>query len=131
MQDNKITPIGKQDPGFINMLTKEFVLCDGKTLTYDNYPSANTDNPNMFKLTDKGIAERDTNGKPKAATTKTDTYTAIANSINGGSNVKTPSLLAFDQQAPRYIRGMNWKTVDGITGPIQFGSEGIHEGHFG
>lgn len=131
VQDGKITAIGKQDPGFVNQLTKEFVLCDGKTLTYDNYPSVNTDNPDMFELTEQGIAKRENGGKPTAAKTKTDAYTAIGNSVGSknGNSVKTPSLLAFDQQAPRYIRGLNWTTVGGVETPLQYESE-LQSDHF-
>lgn len=112
----KITAVKKLDPGFVNTLTKEFVLCDGRELTYDNYPSVNTDNKSLFQHDDKGIVKRDSSSKkPLAATTKSDAYTAMAASNssttapNGNANkVVVPSLLALNQQSPRYLRGLNW-----------------------
>ena len=113
----KITAIGKQDPGFVNMLTKEFVLCDGKELNYDNYPSTNTSNPNMYDVDDKGIVNRGNDKKPQVSKAQPKIYEAIKNSQKDKKLV-VPSLLAFEQQSPRYIRGLNWVNTRGVDTPI-------------
>lgn len=111
----KITPIPKKQPGFINELTKEYILCDGKEITYSNYPTMNTENPVIFKVDDKGIVQR-TNGKPIENTTYNTAgtvYYAIKQSYsdkngNKGTKIKTPHLLSVDQTAMRFVRGLNW-----------------------
>lgn len=115
VEANKITPVAKLDPGFVNPLTKEFVICDGKELTYENYPSINTDNKSLFQHNEKGVVKRDANTKkPLKATTKSDIYNALAASNNSTApdaykgKVVVPSLLALNQKSPRYIRGLNW-----------------------
>lgn len=125
LSQNKITPIAKQDPGFVNQLTKEFVLCDGRELTYANYPSVNTDSTNMFSHNDKGIVNRNGDGLPQAASTKPAIYSAISASFNG--KVQVPSLLAVEQQSPRYIRGLNWRSTLGTEAPVNL-NEGITTG---
>lgn len=126
----KITPISKLDPGFVNVLTKEFVLCDGKELNYNNYPSVNTDNPNLFQHDALGQVLRDnTTKKPLVSTTKSDLYNALSKSNvknNNGTKVMVPSLLAMNQQSPRYLRGMNWFTNNGVNSPIDFESSTLN-----
>lgn len=129
LDDGKITAITKFDPGFVNDLTKEFVLCDGKELTYDNYPSVNTDNTHLFQHNDKGIVIRGNDKKPLPQATKTSLYDALA--TNG--KVIVPSLLVIKQQSPRYIRGLNWSVKNnnlGIDNPIDFSSTNIAVGTY-
>ena len=128
--DKKITPFAKLNPGFVNTLTKEFVLCDGKELTYDNYPSVNTDNQALFQHNDKGIVQRNSSTQKPTPTTKeqqSEVYKAIAasnadNAPDGStSKVIVPSLLAINQQSPRYLRGLNWDVgTTGLDTPINF-----------
>lgn len=120
-EHNYITPINKKQDGFVNNLTKEYILCDGKEITYANYPYMNTENPNLFSVSNNGITDRN-NGVPVAKYSwEGDTgsaYNAIKQSNadkNGKTNkLKTPNLLAADINAMRYIRGLNWKEQNNL-----------------
>lgn len=120
----KITAIPKKTPGFINMLSKEYILCDGKEINYSNYPSMNTENSSLFKVDEKGITIRN-NNKPVENTdwqNNVNVYSAIKNSNLVDGKLKTPHLLALDQTAMRFIRGINWieKNKKGVNSPISF-----------
>lgn len=118
IDSGKITPIKSKVKGFINNLTKEYLLCDGKEITYENYPYINTTNNVIFQVDDHGNPLRDENGKPLLSTDyqgKANVYNAIKES-HKDKLLKTPSLLPIDQNNMRYIRGLNWS-----TGPGQFG----------
>lgn len=131
--DKKVTAIYKLDPGFVNNLTKEFVLCDGKELNYDNYPSVNTDNTSLFKHNEKGLVERDPDTKkPVVSDSVSDVYSALKNSNdNEEKKLVVPSLLAIGQQSPRYIRGLNWTKQDEKPDiPIDFDKNEIDEGFY-
>lgn len=119
----KITPIPKKTPGFINTLTKEYILCDGKEINYTNYPAMNTENPVLFQVDDKGLTKR-SGTTPLANTTwqsGVNAFSAIKNSDSKGK-FRTPHLLATGQTTMRYIRGLNWRetTNKGLNAPIIF-----------
>lgn len=130
IDDGKVTPFSKMEPGLANVLTKEFVLCDGKELTYQNYLNVNTDNRNLFQHDDKGLVKRDANKQPVPATEMSDSYKAMIGSSFTTGKLVVPSLLAFEQQSPRYLRGSNWLTSLGVDNPIDFDETTIPEGTY-
>lgn len=124
--NGKITAVNKKDPGFMNSLTKEFVLCDGKILNYTNYPTMNTENSDLFVMDDSAVVIREANGKPKTNIKWRDSlnvYNAIRNSTEidsttGEQELKVPHLLDIDNLEMRYIRGLNWIVNDHLMDSV-------------
>lgn len=120
--NGSITAIKETDPGFINTLTKEFVLCDGKELTYENYQNINTANDTFFQHDGDELVKRNSNGKPIENTAwqtgPDNTYKAIKDS-SYDKKLRTPHLLDIDNLEMRFIRGLNWSSSLGESTPIK------------
>lgn len=128
-QAGKITPINKTDPGFINVLTKEFVLCNGGDLSYDYYPYMSENNGQVYQHDSAGNVVRGSDKKPLSVTNYTGIYEAIKNS-SPYKKVTSPSMLVTEQRSPRYLRGANWITDMGVSTPIDFHQQGIESGAY-
>ena len=71
-----------------NILTRQYVLCDGKDITAE-YPNIDMEHLRTLAWTE--------------------THKAIANSTSEVSTTfTTPPLFECDQYAPRFLRGLNW-----------------------
>lgn len=101
--------------GFVNSLSKDFVLCNGKELSYKNYPNISLSNDTFFKLNSKGAIQYNPStgfeiiklhGLDPEYTNFT-VMDALANTSNS-ELVQIPNLFALYESTPRFIRGLNW-----------------------
>lgn len=113
--DGKISMARPAEPGFSAEIVKEYALCDGKEITYDNYKALSTKNSNIYQTNERGNAVRDADGKPLAATL---TGTLEAVKVSNDGVLKTPCLLDMGSNAMRYLRGLNWVSSIGENSPI-------------
>lgn len=113
--DGKISMARPAEPGFSAEIVKEYALCDGKAITYDNYKALSTKNANIYQTNKRGNAVRDTDGKPLAATL---TGALEAVKISNDGVLKTPCLLDMGSNAMRYLRGLNWVSSIGVDSAI-------------
>lgn len=145
-RNGKITPCNKSDPGFINILSREFVLCDGCELNYLNYPNANVYNENMYQM-ENGNPKR-VDGIPQVRTSFEGVYNAIYQSYSylipnpqkPGELMKdpnkkfiVPSLLSVTRDlktSGRYLRGLNWYREDGVDRPLDLKEDGFVDGTY-
>jgi hypothetical protein len=96
-------------------LVKDFLICNGQTVNFENYPNISLTNTNLLENDYQGKEAELVNGifpNRKAGSdinswTK-GTYGAIQKSISNGDFIKTPNLLAFNEIYPRFIRGLSW-----------------------
>lgn len=97
-----LTAYKRFDKSFTNNLTKHFLLCDGRNITYDDYPSIDTNNKNLFQQ-DAFKCKR-VNGIPLSVSSKSGIYNIIT---------KTPVLLNAKSAAPVLVRG-DWNYTNNI-----------------
>ena len=96
-------------------LSKDFLLCNGQTVKFENYPNISLTNTNLLVNDSAGKEAELKNGKFQNRNSGIDsweigTYWAIRNSISNGSFIKTPNLFSFNETYPRFIRGLSWDT---------------------
>ena len=109
--------------GFTNSLGKNFVLCNGCNVNFQNFPNISLTNEYIFDTTQKsggntltqngvnvagGVANYDsTHGFVHNDVSKSNNvYSMIYNSM--GNSLKLPNLFALYEKSPRLIRGLNW-----------------------
>ena len=108
-----ITPAPKAALSSVHSLVKDFLLCDGKEINYFNYPNINIANKNLFEIKSNELYPVPVNRTFKeigAATTKSKLYNAMYKSRNDVFD--TPHLYVLTEDAPRFIRGLNWSFDD-------------------
>lgn len=105
-------------------LVKDFLICNGQTVNFENYPNISLTNTNLL-INDSPGKE----AEPNKETHKFDnrisgthtwdygTYGAIKGSISDGDYIKTPNLLSFNETYPRFIRSMSWDTQEEYVNP--------------
>lgn len=105
VKDANITPMDRCNLCFTNNLSKNYLICDGKEITKNNYPNINYFNENIF-------GDYETNGfdygmQEIPQDSLSGVYYALSN--NFGGTLRTPKLLyANDDKTPIYVRGANW-----------------------
>lgn len=117
-----ITPCSMATVGFSHSLGKNFVLCNGRQLNFQNFPNISISNDQIFDTGGVIGGVSKMNSTSKSFTHKTNwNYTvigAIKNSTNStGTYAKLPNLFALFEKTPRFIRGLMWQstTSDNIT----------------
>lgn len=116
-----VTPAKSAEKGWQSQLVRGYALCDGKVINYDNYKALSTRNGNIYQLDNKGNTVRNASGKPQLAT-PTGVMAAVKLS-NAKGQLETPSLLAFDNIAMRYMRGLNWISDVGVDRPVNMNTD--------
>ena len=116
-KENLITAASRASITPHHSLVKDFLLCNGQTVNFENYPNISLTNANLLvndeqgkeAEVDGGIFQNRTSGIPQW---DTGTYGAIRGSISDddGKHIKTPNLFAFNEAYPRFIRGLSWET---------------------
>lgn len=101
IEGTNITQFTSKDKHFAANLAKNFVLCDGKAVTINNYPALNTENDNYNK--EYGRIE----GKLGYI------YNALKESNPGENNsIKTLNLINFNTKSSILLRGATWERDD-------------------
>lgn len=99
----------------VHSLVKDFVLCDGKEITFTNYPNLSLKNENIFTNASSGndtiVYTKLKGGKVKAFNNKF--YEIESNTKSGVHRYisTTPELFVFHEKYPRFIRALNWSTA--------------------
>lgn len=116
-------------------LAKDYLLCNGSKVSFDNFPNINPTNENLFKTKNGMPVEIDNNTKLyKFRTDHTDVtpsadvpvnynydnvYKALQNTKiesfddeNYTSAIYLPNLFSLTERYPRFIRGLDWQ-IDG------------------
>ena len=98
-------------------LVKDFLICNGQTVNFENYPNISLTNTNLLENNFQGKEAELVDGKfPNRSSSSSvnswtiGTYGAIQKSIGNGNYIKTPNLLSFNETYPRFIRGLSWDT---------------------
>lgn len=125
-QQPKISPCVAHTNGFIHSLCKDFVLCNGLTVQFNNFPNLNITNMSLFDFdtNDKGSFIKDPSKlkklnpeKPKtsldaiATPSQSDDTTSSTINQSDSSNtkditlIKLPQLFSLKESAGRFIRG--------------------------
>lgn len=111
----KITPSTKGTFSSPQSLSKDFLLCDGKEIKYENYPNINISNRELFKIDKNKFYPNPINKKFEekiiSSESSSNVYEAMYNS-NIGKKFETPHLYVLNEDAPRFLRGLNW-SLDG------------------
>lgn len=106
-----ISPAPKAALSSVHSLVKDFLLCDGKEINYFNYPNINIANKNLFEIKSNELYpvpddKNFTFNEIGAAATESKLYNAMYKSRNNVFD--TPHLYVLTEDAPRFIRGLNW-----------------------
>ena len=93
-------------------LVKDYLLCNGKKVSVENFPNINLKNDKFFVISQKGAyaTKNTTTNKYNVYDYSKDTYKgkthyAVFNSL---SSKKLPDLFNFENLSPRFIRGLNF-----------------------
>ena len=135
-----ITPAPMGTLGFSHSLSKNFLICNGNTVNFKNFPNISLTNDLIF---DTSVKSRDREGNEIILTddygnlikggianfdkdTKVFKYNDLQKDTDsigyallkslGGDNIKLPNLFALYEKTPRFIRGLNWKNKDNVEG---------------
>ena len=110
LNDELITPNPIASRNYAVSLSKNFVICNGKTLSFDNYPNISLQNEKFFNFGDSYTATL-TNGKFTQKEFKSgEAFYHLAMSTSGDAQIiNVPNLFALYEKSPRFIRGLNWK----------------------
>ena len=140
-ENELITPCSMGTVGFAHSLGKNFVLCNGCTINFQNFPNISLTNEAIFNTSQTDTSKNDENGNPVESEFLTDVrgnvvfggvahydktfgfehktsfgnsaLGSIAMSSTGTDNcIKLPNLFALYEKTPRFIRGLNWKVED-------------------
>lgn len=130
--ENLITAASRASITPHHSLVKDFLLCNGQTVNFENYPNISLTNANLLVNDEQGkeaevdkklgIFPNRTSGIPQW---ETGTYGAIRGSISDdkGEHIKTPNLFAFNEAYPRFIRGLSWETDESWDSDYESGRE--------
>lgn len=111
-----LTPAPQGALSTIHSLCKDFLLCDGKEIKYENYPNMNISNDKFFEIDDnKLIPQPSEQHEFTEKTINTGVYNSIKSS-NLTGKFETPHLYSILEDAPRFLRGLNWSLSDGSDG---------------
>lgn len=124
--DNElITPYKIMNSSFTNSMTKNFVLCDGRSIKsdeiYNSYPSINTNNRNIFVLNDAGFkCMRNSSNHMVPVYISEDAVSGVYQYLK-----QTPQLLSPHESAPRIIRGASWDIDNNSYTNVNYDGAGI------
>lgn len=121
VDDKKITPAKQKEKWFSAQIAKNYILCNGKEITPENFPNANTFNSSLFVVNDRGFAQRNDNGIP-VINEQNEVIQAIKNSTQD-RKFRAPSLFSFEMSSMRFLRGLNWTTSIGRDEPIDINQD--------
>ena len=104
----------------IHSLVKDFLLCDGKEISYKNYPNINISNKKIFDFGENGedklLPDVDEDKKTFVEIeVGSETFDKLNNSILKSSPnglFETPHLYTILEKSPRLIRALNWEFND-------------------
>ena len=106
----------------IMSLAKDFILCDGKEVSYKNYPNLNLSNTKLFKNIKGFLAEPLENFEfsEKSSNELDGIHKALYSSSS--NKFKTPNLYSIIDSSSRYIRSLNWdfNNEKAIDTPVDF-----------
>ena len=95
-------------------LVKDFLLCNGNEVSFENFPNISLMNGNLLKTEKPGKEAELVNDKFQNKTSWDDkgdsaTYLALKNTNSGKQGgIKLPNLFTFNEKYPRFIRALNW-----------------------
>ena len=111
LASEKITPATKGTFSSPQSISKDFLLCDGKEIKYENYPNINISNRELFEIDKNKFYPNPTNKKFEeksiSSESSSNVYEAMRNS-NIEKKFETPHLYVLNEDAPRFLRGLNW-----------------------
>ena len=120
-----ITPCCKASITPHHSLVKDFLLCNGSEVNFNNFPNINLSNYNLLKIDNPGKeAEVVMNGTrtyfpernssdTTSQTWATGTYKALQSTSGSNGKIKLPNLYSFTEAYPRFIRAFNWQHDEG------------------
>lgn len=101
--------------GFANSLGKNFIICNGRTIKFDNFPNISLTNECIFDTGDLigGFAKFDkgNNSFIHREYKNGEVFYALKNS-SLSDIVKLPNLFALYEKSPRFIRGLFWQAKE-------------------
>ena len=113
--DGILTPNPMGTIGFVNSLSKNFVLCNGKELSFKNFPNISLSNDTFFKLNKKGSVQYNPETgfetiELHGVDPEFPNFTVMDALANTSETkfVRLPNLFALYESTPRFIRGLNW-----------------------
>lgn len=109
-----ITPAPQGALSAVQNLSKNFAFCDGREITYSNYPNLNLSNNKIFDL--KGILPKnytkkeDNKIEDKDFVISEKSWEIVENDNYQIYNFikKTPELYSLYDSSPRFLRALNW-----------------------
>ena len=120
-KNEKITPCSKFTKGFIHSLSKDFLLCNGEKVCFENFPNMNLTNSDFFKIKTTYVEDPNKDVKILDPVNPKSSLEALANgneiSPNNSENesgdktssyyIKLPNLFSLNETVGRFIRGDN------------------------
>ena len=105
-----ITPCSMASVGFAHSLAKNFLLCNGRTIKFHNFPNISLTNEAIYNTGELigSIANFDANNKVFEHRTPEDgtaAYAMLMSSSGQDGKIKLPNLFALFEKSPRFIRG--------------------------
>lgn len=111
-----LTPCSMASVGFAHSLGKNFLLCNGRKVTFENFPNISLTNEAIYDTGEYvgGFAKFNNTTKTFIQKTPDDGTALYALLESSGENVfvKLPNLFAIFEKTPRFIRGLNWKIMN-------------------
>lgn len=116
-----LTPASNAITGFSNSLAKNFILCNGCSINFQNFPNISLTNELIFNTDINDVQSQNGNFiKGGIANYDESTHSFVHRDISKQNNVfsmisnsmgsfKLPNLFALYEKSPRFIRGLNWK----------------------
>lgn len=113
-----LTPCSMGTVGFAHSLGKNFALCNGRSLRFQNFPNISVTNEIIFN-TGEIIGSIPTLDSSNGFSHRTQTdltgsvISALANSntLSGSTYAQLPNLFALFEKSPRFIRGLMWRAT--------------------
>lgn len=149
--DNSITPCSMATLSPTHSLSKDYLLCNGLDVSFENFPNISPTNENLF-MTKNGkpvTVDKDTkkykfrsNHSPQSNSfdekytrdnyNKHNVYNALqqtsiesfvkqdgkTRNYQDKDRIYLPNLFSLTEQAPRFIRGLDWDADDSCVGDI-------------
>lgn len=111
-----ITPCSMASVGFAHSLAKNFVLCNGRLLNFQNFPNISISNDQIFETGGVigGVSQMNTQTKDfkhKSSWDNTVIGAIKASTNSSGAYAKLPNLFALFEKTPRFIRGLMWQST--------------------
>lgn len=120
--NSAITKAVNNFPSSHHSLVRDYALCNGKAVKYDNFPNLNLENDKLFSKNNNG-SYSDISQKTQKSSNTYDALCASSHETDSNSSnfIKLPNLFNFNEKYPRYIRGLNWSINNTKDAIVSFG----------